>query len=76
MKAFPKFMASTAGRILRIVTGIIIITIAFYAAEGFGQLVLLVIGLVPFIEGMFDYFSLAALFGMSISGPEIREDMS
>jgi hypothetical protein len=72
MKAFPKFMASGAGRILRIVAGIALLLVGWFLLEDIARYVVMVIALVPLLAGLFDYCVFAPLFGMSIKGPEIR----
>jgi hypothetical protein len=73
MNPFVKFLASPAGRIIRIVAGI-----ALVAWGLFGNLstavgiILIVVGLVPLVAGLFDFCVFAPLFGAPLSGPKIR----
>ncbi len=68
-----KFLASPAGRITRIVVGILLIAWGFFGnmTPWVGYL-LMVIGLVPLLAGVFDFCVFAPLFGAPLSGPKIR----
>lgn len=66
------FMASTTGRIVRIVAGFGLIALGFLGIGGVAGLVVAAIGLVPLIAGAVDVCVFAPLFSGPISGPEIR----
>lgn len=68
---FAQFMASGAGRIARIVAGIVLIVLGIVVGDVWG-VVLLVIGAVPLLAGVFDVCVFSALFGGPFSGPRIR----
>jgi hypothetical protein len=72
MNPFVKFMASPAGRITRIVAGILLIALGLFAIHGVGGILLAVVGLVPLLAGLFDFCVFAPLFGAPMSGPKIR----
>jgi len=72
MNPFVKFMASTAGRIVRIVAGLILIALGLLVVHGVGGIVLAIVGLVPLVAGLFDFCVFAPLFGAPLSGPKIR----
>ncbi|MCS7038561.1 MAG: DUF2892 domain-containing protein [Anaerolineae bacterium] len=76
MKGFVTFMASTAGRLVRIVAGIVLILVGLFALGGTGGnttgIVVAVIGLVPLLAGLFDVCLFAPLFGYPFSGAKIR----
>jgi hypothetical protein len=72
MNPFVKFMASTAGRIVRIVAGIALILVGLLAIGGTGGIIVAVIGAVPLLAGLFDFCVFAPLFGAPLSGPKIR----
>ena len=74
MNPFVKFMASTAGRITRIVAGIALIAVGLLVVQGTGGIIMAVVGLVPLVAGMFDFCVFAPLFGAPLSGPKIRAD--
>jgi hypothetical protein len=69
---FIKFMASAAGRITRIVAGLALIALGLLVVHGTGGIILVVVGLVPFLAGVFDFCVFAPLFGFPLSGPKIR----
>jgi hypothetical protein len=72
MNPFVKFMASPAGRITRVVAGVIIIALGLLVMHGVGGIIVAVVGLVPLLAGLFDFCVFAPLFGAPISGPKIR----
>ncbi len=72
MNPFVSFMASSAGRITRIVAGIALIAAGFLLLEGVTGIVVAVIGLVPLAAGVFDFCIFAPLFGNPFKGTEIR----
>jgi len=72
MNPFVKFMASTSGRIVRIIAGIVLILLGLLVIHGVGGIVVAVVGLVPFVAGIFDFCVFAPLFGAPLSGPKIR----
>jgi hypothetical protein len=72
MNPFVTFMASTAGRITRIVAGLALIAWGTLGLGGTPGLVVAVIGAVPLLAGVFDFCVFAPLFGAPFSGPKIR----
>jgi hypothetical protein len=72
MNPFIKFMASTAGRITRIVAGLALMALGIFGLGGTGGLIVAVIGALPLIAGLFDFCVFAPLFGAPLSGPKIR----
>jgi hypothetical protein len=72
MNPFITFMASTAGRAVRILAGIALIVWGLLGLGGTWGIVVAVIGLVPFLAGVFDFCVFAPLFGAPLSGPKIR----
>jgi hypothetical protein len=72
MNPFVKFMASAAGRIVRILAGIALIAGGLLGIHGVGGAVLAVIGLLPLVAGLFDFCVFAPVFGAPLSGPKIR----
>lgn len=71
-KAFFGFMASMAGRVTRIVAGIVLILLGLWVVEGALGYVLAAIGLVPLLAGLFDVCVFSKLFGGPFKGKEIR----
>lgn len=72
MNPFVAFMASTTGRIVRVVVGVALIAYGLLGLGGTVGIVLAVIGAVPFLAGLFDVCVFAPLFGNPFSGREIR----
>ena len=71
MNPFITFMASTAGRITRVVAGVVLIALGIIM-HSLGGIIVAVIGLVPLLAGLFDFCVFAPLFGTPMSGPKIR----
>ncbi len=73
MNPFATFMASPAGRIIRIVAGIVLIALGLLVVHNtVGSIVLVLVGLLPLVAGLFDFCVFAPLFGAPMSGPKIR----
>ena len=72
MNPFVKFMASTTGRIVRIVAGIALIAWGLISIGGTMGVIVAVIGALPLLAGLFDFCVFAPLFGAPLSGPKIR----
>ena len=72
MNPFVAFMASTAGRVVRIAAGLALIAWAWLGLDGGTAIVVAVIGALPLLAGVFDFCIFAPLFGAPLSGPKIR----
>jgi hypothetical protein len=72
MNSFVNFMASSTGRIARIVAGIALIVIGLVVLSGTTGIIVAVIGVIPLVAGLFDFCIFAPLFGRPLSGPKIR----
>jgi hypothetical protein len=72
MNPFIRFMASTTGRIVRIVAGIALIAWGLWGLGGTTGIIVAVVGAVPLLAGVFDFCVFAPLFGNPLSGPKIR----
>ncbi len=72
MNPFIRFMASAAGRIVRVVAGIALIVWGLVGLGGTGGIIVAIVGLLPLVAGLFDFCAFAPLFGASLSGPKIR----
>jgi hypothetical protein len=72
MKGLFRFMASPAGRVVRIVAGIVLIAVGLGLVQGIGGWILAIIGLVPLAAGLFDRCVFAPLFGLPFVGPNLR----
>ena len=74
MNPFVSFLASSIGRIVRIVAGIALIALGFFVLQGTTGIIVAVIGAVPLLAGLFDFCIFAPLFGNPLSGSKIRAD--
>lgn len=74
MNPFVKFMASTTGRITRIVAGAALIAWGLLGLTGTTGIVVAVIGLVPLVAGLVDVCVFAPLFRNPFKGSEIRQE--
>lgn len=72
MNPFVSFMASTAGRVLRAVVGIVLVYVGYAVMGGTGGIVLALVGAVMIAAGVFDFCLFAPLFGNPFSGKKIR----
>ena len=72
MNPLVQFMASMPGRIVRIVAGAALLLWGFMGLEATTGIIVMVIGLIPLLAGLFDVCLIAPLFGAPLSGPRIR----
>ena len=71
--SFAKFMSSPAGRLVRIAAGLVLIGLGSLFTSGMLGLILIIVGVVPLIAGIFDICVIGALFlGTPLRGAEIR----
>ncbi len=73
MNAFCSFMASAAGRGIRIVAGIALIAWGFLGMEGTAGIIVTAIGFVPLLAGLFDVCLIGPLLGCPLAGSKVRE---
>jgi len=69
---FIKFLASTTGRWIRIIAGVVFIGIGLLIMQNTAGIILAIVGLVPLLAGILDFCVFAPLFGASFSGKAIR----
>ena len=72
MNPFVSFMASTAGRVLRAIAGIVLLYVGLQLMAGVGGIIVAIIGVVMIAAGVFDFCLFAPLFGNPLSGKKIR----
>ena len=72
MNPLIAFLASTPGRIVRVVAGIALIAWGLMGLGGATGIIVAIIGAVPLVAGLFDFCVFAPLFGAPLSGPKIR----
>ncbi len=70
---FASFMSSSTGRVLRVVAGIALILVGLMLVGGTWGIVLAVVGLVPFLAGIFDVCVIGKLLlGTPFKGADVR----
>jgi hypothetical protein len=77
MKGTMKFLASRNGRIVRIVVGAALVLVGVFAFPktdqfNWAMLILIIVGLVPLLAGIFDKCVFAPLFGLPFDGKKLR----
>jgi hypothetical protein len=75
MRAIFRFLASSAGRLVRAVAGLILIVVGIAVVGGTVGWILAVVGLVPLAAGVFDRCVFAPLFGLPFAGPSLRQTL-
>lgn len=69
---FAQFMAAPAGRLVRIVAGLALVMGAIWGLGGTARIVVIVVGLVPLLAGLFDFCVISALLAGPFWGKAIR----
>jgi hypothetical protein len=72
MNPFISFMASPAGRLVRIVAGVALIAWGLLGIGGPTGIIVAMVGAVPLLAGLFDVCLLAPLFSCPLSRAKIR----
>jgi hypothetical protein len=75
MKAVFRFLAGPAGRLLRVVAGLVLIVVGILVVKGAIGWILAIVGLVPLTAGVFDWCFFAPLFGLPFVGPRLRKTL-
>jgi len=70
---FAKFMTSTLGRAIRIVAGMALVLVGLLAVHGTTGVILIVVGLVPLLAGIFNVCVFAPLFGGPFNGRNVQK---
>ena len=71
-RAFAAFMASAAGRLIRIAAGVALIAWGWSMRDQTSGIVLMVGGLVPLLAGAFNVCLLAPVIGAPFAGKDAR----
>lgn len=69
---FGKFMASPAGRIIRIVAGAALILVGLLVLHSTLGWILAIVGVVPLVAGIADFCIFSPLFGGEFLGKKAR----
>ncbi|MCO6449722.1 MAG: DUF2892 domain-containing protein [Caldilineales bacterium] len=72
MNPLIKFLASGAGRITRIIAGIILVALGVVVMANTAGYIIAIVGLVPLLAGIFDFCVFAPLFRNPFWGKQIR----
>ncbi len=75
MKAVFRFLASSAGRVVRAVAGLALIVVGLAVVGGVAGWILAIVGLVPLVAGLFDWCFFAPLFGLPFAGLRLRQTL-
>ena len=65
--AFAEWMAKPAGRILRIVAGLVLIGVGLYV-QGVLGILIAIVGVVPVLAGVFNFCLIAPFLGVPFRG--------
>jgi hypothetical protein len=72
MNGFVNFMASTTGRIVRVIAGAAIIAVGLLGVGSTTGILIAVVGFIPLLAGLLDFCIFAPLFGRPFSGAKLR----
>ncbi len=75
MNGLFSFLASTAGRWTRIIAGLALIAWGYFGLTGTAAIIVIVIGLVPLLAGLFDACVFAPLFRLPFGGTDLRKSL-
>ena len=70
--SFARFINSPAGRVTRLVVGILLIIWGYTQLGTAVGIILIIIGLIPLVAGALDLCLISALLGGPISGARLR----
>jgi len=76
MNPLIAFLASSWGRVIRVVAGIALIAWGIWGLGSTVGIIVAVIGAVPLLAGLFDFCVFAPLFGNPFKGADIRAGSS
>lgn len=69
---FAQFIASGPGRLVRIVAGLALMGVGYALQQSTAGIILMIVGLIPLIAGVFDLCLISPLLGGPLSGRRIR----
>ena len=70
---FAHFINSSGGRVVRIIAGIVSIVWGYIELMDILGFILIMIGLIPLVAGLFNLCLVSAILGGPISGPEVMK---
>jgi hypothetical protein len=74
--AFVKFMTGTYGRLLRIVAGIMLISMGLLVVKDTAGTIMAIAGLIPLFGGLLDYCVIGKVLGYPFSGAQTRKQLA
>lgn len=74
--AFVTFMTASQGRLLRIVAGIVLMTVGLLVVKDTLGTVMAVVALVPIAGGLLDFCIVGAILGYPFRGAAAREQLA
>jgi hypothetical protein len=75
MEPFFSFLASPLGRVVRFFAGAALILVGLLVVEGVWSWVLVIVGLVPLLAGLFDVCVFAPLARLPFVGSRLRQEL-
>ncbi len=72
MHSLIKLLVTPAGRVVRIVAGVVLIAAGLLWVGGTVGIVVAIVGAVPLLAGIFDVCVFAPIFGLYFNGPKTR----
>lgn len=69
---FARFMSGTAGRLARIIAGIVLIVIGLAAVGGTAGWIIAIIGIAPIAAGVFNFCLIAPFIGAPFRGDDAQ----
>ncbi len=73
---FVEFMTSNAGRAVRVVLGLVIMSLGLFVVQGTVGTIMAVVGLVPLSGGVFDFCLIGAAMGYPLKGVDARKKLA
>ena len=73
---FITFMTSNRGRMMRVIAGLVLMSMGLLVAKETLGLILALIALVPIAGGLFDFCLVGVLMGYSFRGAQAREQIA
>ncbi len=73
MEAVFRFIAGSAGRVIRAIAGVALILVGLLLVKGVGGWIMAIVGLAPLLAGILDFCIFAPLFSLPFLGPRLRD---
>ncbi|MCE9646416.1 MAG: DUF2892 domain-containing protein [Chloroflexi bacterium] len=73
---FVEFMTSGMGRGVRVVLGLVIMSLGLLVVQGTVGTIMAVVGLVPFSGGVFDFCLIGFAMGYPLKGMDARKKLA